>query len=111
MIRKIRSKLSNIPSKHPSVVFKNENVLLSQKQPKNLLRLLTRTRFNTEINAFQQQNTLFKCIEERCKIYSLYIVEGHSFYLSIYLSIYLSNLKAKTTKMLKCIKTLLIVKT
>ena len=53
VVRKIRSKLSNIQSRHLSEVFKNKNVILSQKQPKNLLRLLTRARFNTEINAFQ----------------------------------------------------------
>ena len=49
------------------------------KAPKNLLRLLTRERFNTEINAFQQQSGLFKCIHKRYEICSLYIVEGHSF--------------------------------
>ena len=47
-----------------------------------LLRLLTRARFNTEINAFGQQKGLFKCIDKRCKICSLYIVEGHSFIMS-----------------------------
>ena len=51
-------------------------------QPKNLLPLLTRARFNTEINAFQQQNRLFKCTDKRCKICSLYMVEGHSFIMS-----------------------------
>ena len=51
MVKKIRSKLSNIQLTHLSQVFKNKNVIISQKQPKNLLRLLTRTRFNAEINA------------------------------------------------------------
>ena len=39
--RKICSKLSNIQSRHLSEVFKNKNVILPQKQHKNLLRLLT----------------------------------------------------------------------
>ena len=58
VVREIRSKLSNIQSRQLSKVFKNKNVILSQKQPKNLLRLSTRAKFNTEINAFQQQNRL-----------------------------------------------------
>ena len=82
MVRKIRSKLSIIQSRHLSEVCKNKNVILSQKQPKNLLRLSTRARFSTEINAFQQQNGLFKCIDKHCKICSLYIVEGYSFIMS-----------------------------
>ena len=54
VIRKIRSKLLNIQSRLVSELFKNKNVVISQKQPKNLLQLLTRVGFNTEINAFQQ---------------------------------------------------------
>ena len=53
---KLQAKLAlncqNIQLRHLSEIFKNKNVILSQKQPKNLLRLLTRTRFNTEINNF-----------------------------------------------------------
>ena len=82
MVTKIHSKLSNIQWRHLSEVLKNKNVILSQKQPKNFLQLLTRTRFNAEINAFQQQTGLFKCIDERCKICSPYIVEGHSLIMS-----------------------------
>ena len=52
VVRKIRSKLSNIQSRLVSELFKNKNVVISQKQPKNLLQLLTRAGFNTEINAF-----------------------------------------------------------
>ena len=54
VVRKICPKLSNIQSRHLSEVFKNKNVILSPKQPKTLLRLLTRVRFNTEIDAFGQ---------------------------------------------------------
>ena len=41
VIKKICSKLWNIQSGHRSKVFKNENVILSRKQPKSWLRLLT----------------------------------------------------------------------
>ena len=65
VVRKIRSKLSNIQSRHLSEVFENKNVILFQKLPKNFLRLLTRARFSTEVNAFQEQNRIFKCIDKR----------------------------------------------
>lgn len=74
--------MPNIQSRHLSEVFKNKNVILSQKQPQKLLQLLTQARFNTEINAFGQQNGLFKCKVKRCKICSLYMVESHSFIMS-----------------------------
>ena len=35
-VRKIRSKLSNFQARLLSEIFKNKNVILSQKQPKNL---------------------------------------------------------------------------
>ena len=79
VVWKIHSKLSNIQSVHLSEVYKNKTAILSQKQLKNLLWLLTWARFNTKINAFQQQNRLFKSIDKRWKICSLYIVEWHSF--------------------------------
>ena len=47
VVRKIRSKLSNIQSRLVSELFKNKNAVIYQKQPKNLLRLLTRAGFNT----------------------------------------------------------------
>ena len=47
VIRKIRSKLLNIQSRLVAELFKNKNVVISQKQPKNLLRLLTGAGFNT----------------------------------------------------------------
>ena len=82
MVKKIRSKLSNIQSRHHSELFKNKNILLLEKQPINLFWLLTQARFNTEINAFQQENGLFKFISKRCEVCSLYIVEGNSFIMS-----------------------------
>ena len=68
MIRKSRSKLSNFQSRHLSEVFKNRNVIFKKKQPKNLLRLLTRARFSTDVNAFGQKNGFFICLDKRCKI-------------------------------------------
>ena len=61
------SKFPNIQSRHLSEIFKNKNVILSHKQSKNLLGLLTGERFSTETNAFVQQNGLFKCSDIRFK--------------------------------------------
>ena len=40
------------------------------------------TRFNTENNAFGQQNGFFKYIDKRFNIFSLYNVEGHRIIMS-----------------------------
>ena len=82
LVGEIRSKLSNIQWRLITEVFKNKNVIFLEKQPKNLLWLLNRAKFNTEINIFGQQNGLFKCIDKDWKIFSLYIAEGHSFIMS-----------------------------
>ena len=82
MVRKICSKLSNIQSGHLSELFENKNVILSQRQPKNVFWLLNWARFNTEINNFGQQNRLFECVNKRYKICSLCIVDGHSLIMS-----------------------------
>ena len=71
-----------IKSGYLSEAFKNKNVIPSKKQPKKLLQLLNQARFNTDINNFGQQSRYFKCVDKRCKICSLYIVEGHSFVMS-----------------------------
>ena len=59
VVWKILSKLSNNQSRHLSEVFFLKNVILSQKQPKNLL-WLTQARFNPEINAFSTTKQTFK---------------------------------------------------
>ena len=68
--------MSDIQSGNFLEVFENENFILSQKQPNYVLKLLTRTIFNTEFNNFGEQSGLFKYLDNIC---SLHIVEGHSF--------------------------------
>ena len=51
LVRKIRFK------RHLTEVFKNKDVIFSQMEPKNLLRLLTRTRFSTEVNELLNNRT------------------------------------------------------
>ena len=59
LVRKIRFKLSKIQSRQLTKVFKNKNVIFSQMEPKNLLRLLTRARFSTEVNELLNNRTDF----------------------------------------------------
>ena len=51
LVRKIRFK------RHLTKVFKNKDVIFSQMEPKNLLRLLTRARFSTEVNELLNNRT------------------------------------------------------
>ena len=51
LVRKIRFK------RHLTEVFKNKDVIFSQMEPKNLLRLLTRARFSTEVNEVLNNRT------------------------------------------------------
>ena len=53
-VEKIRRKFNDIQSDHLNNVLKNGNIILAQKQPKNLLRLLSKARFNTDTNNFIQ---------------------------------------------------------
>ena len=69
-------------SDHLKNLFTNSNIILAQKQPKNLLRLLSKARFNTDTNNFIQLKGLFKCTDKRCKICLLYVNEGNSFVMS-----------------------------
>ena len=51
LVRKIRFK------RHLTEVFKNKDVIFSQMEPKNLLRLLTQARFSTEVNELLNNRT------------------------------------------------------
>ena len=55
---------------------------MAQKQPKNLLCLLSKTRFNTDTNNFIQLKWLFKCTDKHCKFFCLYVNENNSFAMS-----------------------------
>ena len=53
-VKKILRKLNDIQSGHLKNVFKYSNIILAQKQPKSLLRLLSKARSNTDTNNFMQ---------------------------------------------------------
>ena len=77
IVTKIRKKFNSIQSNHLKNVFKNTSIILSQKQPKKILRVLSNARFNTDTNI--QPKGLFKRTDKRCKICLLYINEGNNF--------------------------------
>ena len=56
--KKVRGKFNNIQSDHLKNVFKNSSIVLAEKQPKNLLRLLSKARFKTHTNNFIQLKKL-----------------------------------------------------
>ena len=59
-------------------VFGNSKTVLSLKQPPNLLRQLTRARFNS-LPTDMKENGIFKCDDKRCKLCKLYIQECQTF--------------------------------
>ena len=59
-------------------VFGNSKTVLSLKQPPNLLRQLTRARFNS-LPTDLKENGIFKCDNKRCKLCKLYIQECKTF--------------------------------
>ena len=81
-VKKTHRKFNDIQSDHLKNLFKNSNVILAQKQPKNLPHLLSKARFNTDFNNFIQLKGLCKCTDKRCKIYLLYVNEGNRFVMS-----------------------------
>lgn len=82
IVKEINQKIDNIQSNHLKTVFHNNKVILSQRQPKNLLRHLTKSKFTSSNLPDNLPNGLFKCKDIRCKICNLYINENSSFKMS-----------------------------
>ena len=70
--------LTRCPDKETKKIFENKEVVLSLKQPPNLLKMLTTAKFEScEIT--NKNNGLYKCTDKRCKLCRLYIKECTSF--------------------------------
>ena len=80
-VRQITQMLKFTKSERINEIFKDCDVMLAYKQPKNLLRLLTKASFTSVPPAIsnQRQNGLFKCKRPNCKLCRLYIQECTSF--------------------------------
>ena len=61
-------------------IFDNNKVILSKRQPKNLLRHLTNAKFSNETNIIE--NGVHKCKRKNCKICEMYLQEDKEFELS-----------------------------
>ena len=70
-------------SKNQTIIqaFQNKKIVISYKQPKNLLRHLTKAAFYSNEPEIVT-NGIFKCQDARCKLCRLYIVECDSFIMS-----------------------------
>ena len=70
--------LQNSRNDRVDFVFNDCNVVMALKQPPNLLRLLTNSKFISSPLS-PKENGLFKCSDKRCKLCRLYIQECDSF--------------------------------
>ena len=59
-------------------VFNNHQIILSLKQPANLLRQLSKSQFES-ITPGKTENGIFRCSDKRCKLCRLYIKPCKSF--------------------------------
>ena len=72
VVKKVKSLLDSTDNKEIKDVFQNYEILLSQKKPPNLLRLLTK-------ETIVQTTGVIKCKVKRCKLCKLYVEEGDRF--------------------------------
>ena len=79
LIWNIRKKIENSNSDYLKEVFNDSKIILAQRQPKNLLNLLTNAKYNSKVQNENNLNGLHKCTDKRCKICKLYINECSSF--------------------------------
>ena len=70
--------LQNSRNDRVDCVFKDCNTVMALKQPPNLLRLLTNSKFSSS-PLLPKENGLFKCSDPRCKLCRLYIKECDTF--------------------------------
>ena len=80
LVSNIRHKMGQAQSNDLKYIFDYAHIILSQRQPKNMLRTLTKAKFAATTQL--KQNGLFKCTDKRCKICRLYIQECSNFTLS-----------------------------
>ena len=72
IMKNIKRKIENNLSDYIKEIFQESNIFLSQRQPKNLLRLLSSSSIS---NTPSLPKGTFKCNDKRCKICKLYLIE------------------------------------
>ena len=78
-MKNIKSKIENTPSDYLKRIFQESNIFLSQRQPKNLLRLLPNSSISRNPSL---PKGIFKCSDKRCKICRFYLIECSKFELA-----------------------------
>ena len=75
----MKNKFKNTRNEHLECIYRDTNLILSLKQPKNLYRELTSSRF---IPNFKNIRKNYKCRDKRCKINQNYLNETCKFTMS-----------------------------
>ena len=78
-MKNIKRKIENTPSDYMKGIFQESNLFLSQRRPKNLLRLLSNSSISRNPSL---PKGIFKCNYKRCKICKLYLIECSEFELA-----------------------------
>ena len=79
IMKNIKRKIENTPSDYLKGIFLASNILLLQRQPDNLLRLLSKSSISQNPSL---PRGIFKYSEKRCKICRLYLIECLEFELA-----------------------------
>ena len=77
----VKSGFKNIRNEHLRSMYKDTNFILSLKQPKNLYRELTSSRFISSFKNIRKPGT-YKRSYKRCKIFQNYLNETNKFTMS-----------------------------
>ena len=67
LIKTVKNKFKNIRKEHIRSIYRDTNFKLPLKQPKNLYRELTSSRFISSFKNIRKLGT-YKCSDKRCKI-------------------------------------------
>ena len=76
-MKNIKRKIENTPSDYMKGIFQESNIFVSQRRPKNLLRLLSNASISRNPSL---PKGIFKCNDKRCKIRRLYLIECSEFF-------------------------------
>ena len=77
----VKNKFKNMRNEHLKSIYKDTNFILSLKQPKNLYRELTSSRFISNFKNIRKPGT-YRCSDKRCKICQNYLNEANKFTVS-----------------------------
>ena len=72
--------LQNCPNNETKEFFSDKRVIQALRQPPNILRQLTSAKFTRSTNPTPKQpNGIFACLDSRCKLHRLYLMQCSEF--------------------------------